>query len=64
MKLFKDRLGDNFDKLTKKTLPLGKSMAPSNISENRNDPSKSVYGIDASKERKVEILGFRIEKVE
>ncbi|MFN8284579.1 MAG: PorP/SprF family type IX secretion system membrane protein [Chitinophagales bacterium] len=64
MALFKGKLGDNVDKLTFRMMPFGKSLAPANISQSRKEPAKSVFGIDASKERKVEILGFRIEKPE
>ena len=64
MALFKGKLGDNVQKLTFKMMPFGKSLAPANISQNRKEPAKSVFGVDASKERKVEILGFRIEKPE
>jgi type IX secretion system PorP/SprF family membrane protein len=64
MALFKGKLGDNVEKLTFRMMPFGKSLAPANISQNRKEPSKSVFGVDASKERKVEILGFRIEKPE
>ena len=43
-------------------VPFGKSMAPKDISDSRKDIANSVFGIAASKQRKVEIIGIRIEK--
>lgn len=36
--------------------PFGESQAPSNISDDRKDARSSVYSVDASRERRVEIL--------
>jgi hypothetical protein len=38
-------------------------MAPAGISDSRNDRAKSEYGVDASKQRKVEIVGIKLEKI-
>ena len=64
IKLVDDRLGDNFKVLAKSALaiPFGETMSPKEISDNRKDRAKSVYSIAASKQRKVEIVGIRIEK--
>jgi hypothetical protein len=37
-------------------------MSPKEISDSGKDRAKSVYSIAASKQRKVEIVGIRIEK--
>ncbi|MCB0507824.1 MAG: PorP/SprF family type IX secretion system membrane protein [Chitinophagales bacterium] len=59
-----ERLGDNFKVLAKSamTIPFGETMVPQGISDNRNEVSKSVYSVAASEQRKVEIVGVRIEK--
>lgn len=62
-KLFEQRLGGNFNKLTTTQLALGKLMAPAGISDSRNDRAKSEYGVAASEQRKVEIIGIKLEKV-
>ncbi len=62
-KLFEERLGGNFNKITTTQLALGKLMAPAGISDSRNDRAKSEYGVDASKQRKVEIVGIKLEKI-
>ena len=64
IKLVDDRLGDNFKVLAKSALaiPFGESMSPKEISDSKKDRAKSVYSIAASKQRKVEIVGIRIEK--
>lgn len=64
IKLFDNRLGDNFKVLSKSALamPFGESMAPKGISDSGNDRAKSEYGVPASEQRKVEIVGIRIEK--
>jgi type IX secretion system PorP/SprF family membrane protein len=64
IKLVDDRLGDNFKVLAKSALaiPFGESMSPKEISDSGKDRAKSVYSIAASKQRKVEIVGIRIEK--
>lgn len=64
IKLVDSRLGDNFKVLAKSALaiPFGETMSPKEISDNRKDRAKSVYSIAASKQRKVEIVGIRIEK--
>ena len=64
VKFFESRLGDNFKMLAKTAseVPFGKSMAPKDISDSRKDIANSVFGIAASKQRKVEIIGIRIEK--
>ncbi len=64
IKFFDSRLGDNFKVLSKNALsiPFGESMAPKEISDNGKDKANSIYGIPASKQRKVEIVGIRIEK--
>ncbi len=62
MNLFKERMGANYDKISKTTLPLGKSVAKTGISDKLSEPSKSIFGIDASSERKVEIVGIRLYK--
>ena len=64
IKLVDDRLGDNFKVLAKSALaiPFGETMSPKEISDSGKDRAKSVYSIAASKQRKVEIVGIRIEK--
>jgi type IX secretion system PorP/SprF family membrane protein len=64
IKLVDSRLGDNFKVLAKSALaiPFGESMSPKEISDSGKDRAKSVYSIEASKQRKVEIVGIRIEK--
>jgi len=62
-KLFEQRLGGNYNKISTTQLALGKLMAPAGISDSRNDRAKSEYGVDASKQRKVEIIGIKLEKV-
>ena len=64
IKFFDSRLGDNFKVLAKSALaiPFGEIMSPKEISDSRNDRAKSEYGVAASKQRKVEIVGIRIEK--
>lgn len=64
IKFFDSRLGDNFKILAKSALaiPFGETMSPKEISDSRKDRSKSEFGIAASKQRKVEIVGIRIEK--
>lgn len=64
IKFFDSRLGDNFKVLAKSALavPFGESMSPKEISDSRKDAAKSVYSVAASKQRKVEIVGIRIEK--
>ena len=64
IKLVDDRLGDNFKVLAKSALaiPFGETMSPKEISDSKKDRAKSVYSIAASKQRKVEIVGIRIEK--
>ena len=64
IKFFDTRLGDNFKVLAKSALaiPFGEMMAPKEISDSGNDRAKSEYGVAASKQRKVEIVGIRIEK--
>lgn len=64
IRLFDNRLGDNFKVLSKSALamPFGESMAPKGISDSRNDRAQSEYGVPASEQRKVEIVGIRIEK--
>lgn len=59
-----NRLGDNFKVLAKdaQIIPFGETLSPKEISDNRNDKAKSVYSIAASKQRRVEIVGVRIEK--
>ncbi len=59
-----NRLGDNFKVLAKdaQIVPFGETLSPKEISDNRNDKAKSVYSIAASKQRRVEIVGVRIEK--
>jgi len=61
---FDTRLSDNFKILSKSALavPFGESMSPKDISDSRKDRSLSVYSVAASKQRKVEIVGIRIEK--
>ena len=61
-KLFENRLGADFIKITTTDLALGKLTAPSGISDNIKDKAKSQFGIDASKQRKVEIIGIKVEK--
>lgn len=64
IKFFDARLGDNFKILAKSALaiPFGETMSPKEISDSGKDRSKSEFGIAASKQRKVEIVGIRIEK--
>ena len=64
IKFFDSRLGDNFKILAKSALaiPFGETMSPKEISDSGKDRSKSEFGIAASKQRKVEIVGIRIEK--
>jgi type IX secretion system PorP/SprF family membrane protein len=64
IKLVDSRLGDNFKVLAKSALaiPFGETMSPKEISDSGKDRAKSVYSIAASKQRKVEIVGIRIEK--
>jgi len=64
IKLVDSRLGDNFKVLAKSALaiPFGETMSPKEISDSKKDRAKSVYSIAASKQRKVEIVGIRIEK--
>jgi len=62
-KLFEQRLGGNYNKITTTELALGKLMAPSNISDSGKDRAKSEYGVEASKQRKVEIIGIKIVKI-
>lgn len=64
IKFFDARLGDNFKILAKSALaiPFGETMSPKEISDSRNDRAKSEFGVAASKQRKVEIVGIRIEK--
>lgn len=47
--------------LTFELLPLGKTKAPNSISDNSNDTKKSIYGKDASMERRVEIKYINIK---
>ncbi len=61
-KLFENSLGADFIKIITMDLALGKLTAPSGISDNIKDKAKSQFGIDASKQRKVEIIGIRLEK--
>ncbi len=64
IKFFDTRLGANFKVLAKSALaiPFGEMLAPKEISDSKNDRAKSEFGIAASKQRKVEIVGIRIEK--
>lgn len=64
LKFFETRLGDNFKILGKSavSIPLGETMSPKDISDSIKDRAKSEFGVDASKQRKVEIVGIRIEK--
>lgn len=64
LKLIANRLGENFTVLSKSSslIPFGKMMAPKDISDSRKDTAQSVFGIAASKQRKVEIVGIKIEK--
>jgi type IX secretion system PorP/SprF family membrane protein len=64
IKFFDTTLGDNFKVLAKSALaiPFGEVMAPKEISDSGSDRAKSEYGVAASKQRKVEIVGIRIEK--
>lgn len=59
-----NNLGDNVKVLAKTatTIPFGESMSPKEISDSKKDIAKSIYSIAASKQRKVEIVGVRIEK--
>lgn len=42
--------------------PYGEQFAPKNISDNPNDRRNSVYGLEASKQRKVEIIQVEAKK--
>lgn len=41
---------------------LGESVAPAGISDDPNDPANSIFGIDASKERKAELAVVRLQE--
>lgn len=64
IKYFDTQLGDKFKILAKSALaiPFGETMSPKEISDSSKDRAKSEYGVAASKQRKVEIVGIRIEK--
>ena len=64
IKFFDSRLGSDFKVLAKsaQAIPFGEMLAPKEISDNKNDRAKSEFGVAASKQRKVEIVGIRIEK--
>jgi hypothetical protein len=44
------------------TLPLGESAAPSSVSDDARDKRRSVYSVDASRERRAEIIEVRMFK--
>jgi type IX secretion system PorP/SprF family membrane protein len=64
IKFFGNRLGEKFKILAGSALavPFGKTMAPKDISDNRQDLAHSVYSVGASRQRKVEVVGIKIEK--
>jgi tetratricopeptide (TPR) repeat protein/outer membrane protein OmpA-like peptidoglycan-associated protein len=49
-------------KLKVSMLPLGETLAPSTLSDSPTDKKRSVFSIDASKERRAEILEVRLFK--
>ncbi|HNB49963.1 MAG TPA: hypothetical protein PK332_11400, partial [Chitinophagales bacterium] len=61
---FDSKLGEQFKILSKTALaiPFGETLSPKEISDNGKDRAKSEFGVAASKQRKVEIVGIRIEK--
>lgn len=64
IKFFGNRLGEKFKVLAGSALavPFGKTMAPKDVSDNRQDLGRSVYSVAASRQRKVEVVGIKIEK--
>lgn len=61
---FDSKLGEQFKILSKTALaiPFGETLSPKEISDSGKDRAKSEFGVAASKQRKVEIVGIRIEK--
>ena len=50
------------NKIAFEYIPYGEEKANKNVNDNPKNIKKSIYSIDAAKERKIELIGIKIEK--